>query len=297
MKTKNLLIVTLLLIAVAGWGQENKNKTVTDPIQEEITRIEKETKTMEENVKAQKKAQKAKIDDLKKAIESRNKTDLKLLESLEALSGEENQTQDEKKDIETTPKKESETPTNNQNMYGIAFVVGLGGVAGFKRYYQMPVIDPVDKKVKLDQAQPSGLNASIGIVYSPYYNSTKSIGDIQRGLSFAAFFNPLNIVSSSSNIQNTFSIENFGVGAGWKTLSGLSFFLTMEAFSIKQPRQWFITKYQNNDSPYILQVDGQPQTQTSIDVNDNNIFEKKYILGIGIKICYTFDIVKSINQN
>lgn len=197
----------------------------------------------------------------------------------------------------TKIEKETEVSDNKKNMYGISFVVGLGGVIGFKRYYQMPAIDPIDKKVKLDYAQPSGLNASIGIVYSPFFNPTKSIGDVNRSWSFAAFFNPLNIVSSSNNIQNTFSLENFGVGAGWKTLSGLSFFLTIEAFSIKQPRQWFIEKYKNNDTPYILQIDGQPQTQTSIDTNDNNIFEKKYILGIGIKICYTFDIVKSVNDH
>jgi hypothetical protein len=91
-------------------------------------------------------------------------------------------------------------------------------------------------------------------------------------------------------VANGGSKSNIDIGIGWgyRTSGGFTALLVAEFFPIKQPRDYFIEKYKNNDQQYTINN----EVQTSVDLNDESIFYNKVAFSIGFKLCYTFDIVK-----
>lgn len=64
---------------------------------------------------------------------------------------------------------------------------------------------------------------------------------------------------------------------------------TAEYFTVRQPRQWFVDEFKNNDKTYVIGG----AIQKSIDMNDNTIFKNKPVITFGFKACYSFDIIKN----
>ncbi|NLN25173.1 MAG: hypothetical protein GX163_05900 [Bacteroidetes bacterium] len=178
----------------------------------------------------------------------------------------------------------------------ISFVMGIGSSVAFDNVHQMPVVSPLDNNVKMEAGQRGRVSATFGISYTPYvYKITDKQNPegyfATRGISFVAFFNPLNL-SKSSNLEESFSLNNFGLGIGYKSITGFGVYLVGEIASIKQPRQWFINEFQNGDKSY--EING--QIQNAFSSSDESIFRNKLIPYVGIKACYTFDILKKFSS-
>lgn len=167
----------------------------------------------------------------------------------------------------------------------ISFVMGIGSSVAFDNVHQMPVVSPLDNNVKMEAGQRGRVSATFGISYTPYvYRITDEQNPegyfATRGISFVAFFNPLNL-SKSSNLEESFSLNNFGLGIGYKSITGFGVYLVGEIASIKQPRQWFINEFQNGDKSY--EING--QIQNAFSSSDESIFRNKLIPYVGIKAC------------
>jgi hypothetical protein len=180
----------------------------------------------------------------------------------------------------------------------VSFIAAIGGSYITEDIYQIPVISKTNNVVIIEKAQNYKTNLTFGICYTPFMRRVISFGDTinaPRGLTFATFISPINL-SKTNNSQSFYNMVDFGFGIGYKTIGGFSILGTIEYFSIKQPKDWFVNEYKANDKVYA--IDG--STQQSIDINDGSIFKDKSIFTIGIKFCYTFDIIKSyksINDN
>lgn len=110
----------------------------------------------------------------------------------------------------------------------ISFVMGIGSSVAFDNVHQMPVVSPLDNNVKMEAGQRGRVIATFGISYTPYiYKITDKQNPegyfATRGISFVAFFNPLNL-SKSSNLEESFSLNNFGLGIGYKSITGFVVF-------------------------------------------------------------------------
>ncbi|MCB0374374.1 MAG: hypothetical protein KDD04_00485 [Sinomicrobium sp.] len=183
----------------------------------------------------------------------------------------------------------------------IAFIIGGGASNVVTELYDIPVVDKATNFVTIEKANRVKPNLSLGISYTPNVKgiprkiSLIKDGDpveetvmeyAPRGLTFSLFLNPLSLGSVSANsIANTVDI---GFGVGWRS-GDFSFLLTNEYFGVRQPREYFVAIYRNNDTPYVINGN----IQSTIDSTDNNIFKNKIAVSWGIKIAYTFDITKS----
>jgi hypothetical protein len=189
-----------------------------------------------------------------------------------------------------------EVESNEVRLQNISFALGIGSSFAMKSVYQMPIVSPLDNSVKIEKGDGYRINAAFGIVYSPY---TYKITDHKhpdgylavRGPSFVAFFNPLNLTSGSS-LENDFNLSDFGLGIGWKFVKGIGVYLVGELYSVKQPRQWFIDEFKKGDSSYMING----QIQSAFSPTDETIFRNKLIPHVGIKVCYSFDIIKSFSS-
>lgn len=175
----------------------------------------------------------------------------------------------------------------------LSFVVGIGYSNSLNTVYNSPIVSDYDNKVKIEKGQKARISANFGIVYTPYsYLITDHENpdgySVPWGISYVAFFNPLSLVRNS-NLEENFNLGNFGLGVGFKTASGIGIYAVGELFSVKQPRKWFIDEFQNGDKEY--KING--QIQTSFNESDNKIFTNKLIPSLGIKICYSFDLIRS----
>ncbi len=187
----------------------------------------------------------------------------------------------------------------------ISFFVGAGTSVISNKVYELPIIDKTNNNVIIEESGKLRPNVSLGIVYTPfvydverfinYYNSEgekkvkKVIEHVPKNFSVALFINPISFASANSNLSNTVDL---GFGLGWRS-DNFSVFATMEFFSLKQPRDYFINGYGTNNKQYIIGG----EVQTAIDVNDNSIFKNKVMTSFGIKVAYTFDIVKSYSNS
>ncbi|HLV24337.1 MAG TPA: hypothetical protein VKY36_06115 [Moheibacter sp.] len=198
--------------------------------------------------------------------------------------------------------------SSEQENYGwnkrISFFVGAGTSVMVNKVYELPIIDRTTNNVIIEESGRLKPNVSMGIVYTPFvYTITRTIkytgenGEEKikkiyhyepKHFSVALFINPISFTSANSNLNNTVDL---GFGLGWRS-DNFSAFLTMEFFSLKQPRDYFIKQYENNDRKYIID----DEIQTSIDTGDNSIFKNKVMTSFGIKLAYTFDIAKSYNN-
>ena len=201
----------------------------------------------------------------------------------------------------------AQNPTDDN--YGwnkrISFIVGGGASYVSTKLYADPVINKTNNFVTIEEASKLKPNLSLGIVYTPFVSNVSRIIKLKkdnrftndtimeyypRGISFALFMNPVSLSSlSSSSVTNTVDL---GLGIGWRS-GDFSFFLTNEYFAIRQPREYFVNQFKNNDQAFV--VNG--EVQNSIDINDNSIFKTSIAVSWGIKLCYTFDIAKSYYSN
>lgn len=183
----------------------------------------------------------------------------------------------------------------------ISFIAGAGASYICNNLYYDPIIDKTTNSVIIEKAGHLKPNITLGIIYTPKVSSiTRKIkvideGKIKnlnlieyypKGWSYALFINPLSVTKLSSvSMTNTVDL---GFGFGYRS-GGVSILATAEIFSIRQPKDYFIKQYKSNNKPYVLN----DEIQSGIDINDNSIFNSKVIVSFGIKLCYTFDIVRS----
>jgi len=265
MKSK-ILVVVIMLISHFLLAQSKGDRKTTD-IDKEIEKSEYDSKKAKEHT-----------DSLK--IEKK-KADLKSAKNLQ-------------KEIDSLQERLKEIiPEDKYINSRISFVVGLGGSYSLDNVYQMPVVSTSDNKVKMEIGQRERITATLGIVYTLYIyrivdNEHPEGYLAPKGISFVGFFNPVSIFKNS-NIEDNFSLSNFGIGVGYKSVTGFGIYGFFEIYSIKQPKQWFIDEFRNGDKEY--KVAGNVQSSFSSD--DNNIFRNKLYPSIGIKVCYSFDIIKS----
>jgi hypothetical protein len=187
----------------------------------------------------------------------------------------------------------------------ISFFVGAGTSVISNTFYELPIIDKTNNNVIIEESGKLKPNVSLGIVYTPfvydverfinYYDSNgnkkvkKVIEHVPKYFSVALFINPISFASADSNLNNTVDL---GFGLGWRS-DNFSVFATMEFFSLKQPRDYFVNEYGTNDKQYVIGG----EVQTAIDINDNSIFKNKVMTAFGIKLAYTFDIVKNYSNS
>ncbi len=185
----------------------------------------------------------------------------------------------------------------------LSLFVGAGPSYITDIVYETPVIDRTTNNVQIELAGRVKPNVSLGIVYTPFVSTIirtvtyldvngdekemKLFEYVPRGASAALFINPLSLATTNSSLSSTVDL---GFGLGWRS-SNFSIFATVEFFGLQQPRDYFIEKYKNNNLQFL--VDG--EIQTSIDINDNTIFKKEVFTALGVKLAYTFDIVKKYN--
>jgi hypothetical protein len=201
----------------------------------------------------------------------------------------------------TTPSTASTSSDNYGWNNRISFIVGGGASIIASNLYNDPIVNRTTNAVIIEKASIGKPNVTLGILYTPFVSSitrcipvldgqtktTKKIIEYYpRGISFALFINPVSLTKLSDNAFSN-SVD-LGLGAGYRTGS-FSVLGTVEFFSVRQPRQYFVEQFKDNKQPYIING----EIQTSIDVNDNSIFRSVVAVSFGIKFCYTFDIVKS----
>lgn len=204
-------------------------------------------------------------------------------------------------------KKEDEKPkteTSSDN-YGwnnrFAFMVGGGTSIVATKLYLDPAINKTNNAVIIEEAGRVKPNISLGIVYTPFVSTIKREVEVKsgsasktetlyeyvpRGFSVALFLNPISLSKLSETSLS--STVDLGMGLGWR-LGNSSIIGTVEFFSVRQPRDYFITQFQSNDKPYVING----EIQASISTNDNDVFRSKVATSFGIKLAYTIDIAKS----
>lgn len=176
----------------------------------------------------------------------------------------------------------------------ISFIFGAGPSYALNTIYQEPVIDKVSNTVKISRQSKLNTNLALGIVYTPFLYT---IGDDTEnayalGFSYALFISP----NTLSTIGNNLGVANtdVGLGLGWRTIGGFSFFIVTDFYVVRQPRSYFINQFGQNNQTFTING----QVQSAIDSNDSSIFYDRLVSSLGIKFCYTFDIAKSFkNQN
>lgn len=192
---------------------------------------------------------------------------------------------------------------NNDYGWGkrFSFMVGGGISVVSNQLYLDPVINKTNNAVIIEEGGTLKPNLTLGIIFTPkVFDITRKVKMVEnnevkekiliehypRKWSYALYLNPVSLSNISSNsLVNTVDL---GLGIGWRE-GNFAFFLTNEYFSIRQPRDYFIEQFKDNDTPYVING----EIQNSIDINDNNIFKNKIGVSFGIKMTYTFDVVKS----
>lgn len=176
------------------------------------------------------------------------------------------------------------------------FFIGMGTSIAFGNLYQNPTVNLANNYVYIEKSQNLKTNLTLGISYTPYYrNIFDENGKPERithGISFATFINPIALTKATEN-QSFFNMTDWGIGIGYKFAGSLMLMGTVEWLSARQPKEWFISEYGNNNKAYI--VNNAPQI--AFDINDDSIFRTKIITTFGFKVLYTFDVIKSYTNS
>jgi len=201
-----------------------------------------------------------------------------------------------------------ETEISDTNDYGwskrVSFIVGGGPSIVATKLYTDPGIRKDNNNVVIDEASRLKPNLTLGIVFTPYVVSNirdvsvirdgvrkyvKVIDYYPKGITYALFVNPVSISKINENFYT--STVDLGGGIGYRSGS-FSFLVTTEIFNVRQPRKQFIEDYMGKNKPYI--VNG--EIQNWIDIGDTGIFTSKTGISFGVKIAYTFDVIKSFSS-
>lgn len=175
-----------------------------------------------------------------------------------------------------------------------AIIVGLGAGTIINTMYLDPVVNKINNNVIIEKSERMRYTASIGFSWTPYiYKITRYdrngayVEYAPRGFTVAVFANPASL-SASSGINSTF---DWGAGLGWRW-SGVSLLATVDFFTVKQPRKYFLDQFSKNDSQYI--VDG--ETQKDIALTDNTLFKNKGIAALGLKLVIPLDLFDNFKK-
>jgi len=76
-----------------------------------------------------------------------------------------------------------------------------------------------------------------------------------------------------------------GFGIGYRKNNFLMF-LSYDFLPLRQPKDFFIDQYKDQNKTYILA--GTEEPVRTLDINDDNLFYTKLYQSIGIKIAYSF---------
>lgn len=205
-----------------------------------------------------------------------------------------------------TVKKDSTDNKNKEEQdygWGDRFALIVGGGIGYttSSIYDNPVISKTTNFVTLENSNRFRTNLTIGIAYTPFSSNYvrtiykekengKALDTIYkvnygpRGITYALFINPVGLTKINEGFANSVDL---GFGLGWRSGNFL-FMATADFFSIRQPRQYFIDEYTSNNKQFVVNS----QIQTSLDPNDNTIFKNKLVASVGLKMAFTFDLVK-----
>lgn len=180
----------------------------------------------------------------------------------------------------------------------ISVIVGPGASYVTRKLYQTPAFHPLDGRVILQEASKIKTSLSVGLVYTPYsysiinsYSGKLDTGYSIRGISYAAFFNPIALSKITEN-QGFFNTLDFGIGIGYRASGEVLILGTVEFFNVRQPRDWFINEFKNNDKKY--QIGN--SVQNSISIDNNDVYTNKSVITFGFKVCYTFKIIKDLKD-
>lgn len=211
------------------------------------------------------------------------------------------QTDVEKLRAQIEPAKKTEPTgekfTEKDNVFSI--IVGLGAGSIMNTVYLDPVVSNATNHVIIEKGDRLRYTATLGIAWTPIdYTFIKSVlpsGIARRipegkdtGPMVAIFANPLSL----SSLTNSTSSFDWGAGVGFR-FNGLALLGTIEFFSIRQPRDYFINQFKENNASYIVGGDIQKEISTS----DNTIFKNRGIAALGLKLVVPLDIVKKFSDN
>lgn len=178
----------------------------------------------------------------------------------------------------------------------INFVVGVGPRYALGKIYKDPYVNLTNNFVVIEEARKLSSNLSFGIVYTPYLYKIKNLEEeyfIYKGISFSTFISPSTLGTFSSDSNNAFfDYVDFGFGMGWKFASGIMILGTLEFATLRQMNDSFVSDYKGNDLQYVIDGD----IQKSFNSDDKSIFHNRLLPTLGVKVCYTFDIVKSFKN-
>ncbi len=186
-----------------------------------------------------------------------------------------------------------------------ALMVGGGTSIVINDLYEDPVIDRVTGNVIIEKTDKLRPNLSIGLMYTPYVVDVertistlddkgkavklKVIEHYPKGITFGLFLNPVTLASlSNTSLASTVDL-GFGIGYRAKNVALL---LTSEFFRVNQPREYFVERHEQNNMPFTIN----DELQTAIDTSDRSIFKNKVVTSVGLKLAYSFSLVKAISK-
>ena len=176
-----------------------------------------------------------------------------------------------------------------------SLIAGLGASSLLNTMYLDPVVNKTTNNVIIEKADRLRYTASIGFAWTPYMyeiirvdaNGNDVTEYAPRGFTVCIFANPASL-SASSGINSTF---DWGAGVGWR-FSGMSLLATVDFFTVKQPREYFLQEFGNNNKQYLIGTN----VQTEISLNDNTLFKNKGISAFGVKLVIPFDILDNFTS-
>lgn len=174
-----------------------------------------------------------------------------------------------------------------------SLIIGLGSSIIANTIYQNPAINNMNNAVIIEKADKLRYTATLGFSYTPYIWAIPSVDTNgkpimlykPKGWTVAVFANPL---SMSTITGNTTSFD-WGAGVGWRFV-GMSLLATVEFFTVRQPKDYFIKSFTTNDKPYLIDNNIQKELATT----DDNVFRSKAMIAFGAKLVIPIDVLKSL---
>jgi hypothetical protein len=194
-----------------------------------------------------------------------------------------------------TPKLETTATTDGGKTFDphYSLIVGLGASVIARTIYQNPAVNNGNNNVIIEDADKLRYTATLGFSYTPYIWKIKSIDSKgnsttvykPKGITVAIFANPLSL----STITGNNTSFDWGTGIGYRFV-GMSILATVEFFTIRQPKDYFITDFKSNDKQYIINN----SVQKEIATTDDNIFRNKAMVAFGAKLVIPIDVLKNL---
>ena len=188
---------------------------------------------------------------------------------------------------------EFERPLNFFASAGVSYrLYGLNSV----------VVSPIDNTVQIEEVSRLNSRISFGLVWNPLTNDAtrirairfknkfadqiiaQSIQAARENFAFALLINVYQLSFSQNQTPATSPIDvGFGVGYRSKNLLIMG---TIDFTPYRDPRQYFLDTYKGKNKTLVYA--GSQGPVTSINIDDNSIFETRLHAFIGFKVAYAF---------